>query len=211
MLHPLIFDIDGTLWNASPATAKGWNKALEIFNINQIITPEQISSVAGNPNRTCIELLMPGLFEKYPNCEGILDEYEIEAIKEMGGAFYTGAIESIKELALSRQVFLVSNCQDWYMERFLEFSGLREVVTAFDCHGMSRVSKGEMLKNMRATHGLERAVYIGDTVGDQKAAIEAGMEFMHAGWGFGDASGFEVRMKSFESFDDILETFSAIE
>lgn len=201
---PLIFDIDGTLWNASPATAKGWNKALKSFDVNQTITAEQISSVAGNPNRTCIELLMPGLLEKYSNCEGILDEYEIEAIKEMGGTFYPGAIEGIKELAKSRSVFLVSNCQDWYMERFLEFSGLRDVVTAFDCHGMSGVSKGEMLKNMGVTHGLERAVYIGDTVGDQKAACEAGMEFIHASWGFGDVSGFEVGTRSFGSFAKVI-------
>ncbi|MFA7277781.1 MAG: HAD-IA family hydrolase [Candidatus Gracilibacteria bacterium] len=199
----LIFDIDGTLWNASPATAKGWSKALKDFNIDQIITAEQNSSVAGNPNRTCIEILMPGLCEKYPGLEEKLDECEIEAIKEMGGTFYPGALESIRELALSRQVFLVSNCQDWYMESFLEFSGLREVVTAFDCHGMSGVPKGEMLKNMKAKFGLEGTTYIGDTVGDQKAAREAGMEFIRAGWGFGKVEEFEIGTRSFETFRNL--------
>lgn len=109
------------------------------------------------------------------------------------------AIKGTRELAKTRQIFLVSNCQDWYMEMFLEFSWLREAVTAFDCHGMPRVSKGEMLKNMKATHGLEQAVYIGDTVGDQKAAIEAGMEFIHPGWGFGDSEEFEAGTKSFKN------------
>ncbi len=33
----LIFDIDGTLWNASPASAKGWTRGLAKLGIDRTI------------------------------------------------------------------------------------------------------------------------------------------------------------------------------
>lgn len=204
MIYPLIFDIDGTLWNACASTAKAWTNALKETGIDQVITLEQIESVAGNPNEVCIETLMPGLCEKYPTLFELLEMYEKKTIGEEGGIFYEGAIEGIKELAKSRQVFLVSNCQDWYMERFLEDSELREVVMGYDCHGMSGKTKSEMLKNMKKKYNIKQAVYIGDTTLDQKAAASAEMGFIRAGWGFGDSEGFERATRSFGVFEEVM-------
>ena len=120
MLQPLIFDIDGTLWNATIPTAKGWNKALKMLNIDQVIRPEQNASVAGKPNEVCVETLMPGLMAKYPMLYEMLEKYEKEAIDAEGGVFFEDALDAVTELSKARQIFLVSNCQDWYMEKFLE-------------------------------------------------------------------------------------------
>ena len=63
----IIFDVDGTLWNACPASAKGWNIGLAKLGINKKVTSEQIESVAGNPYEKCVEILLPGLQKQYPN------------------------------------------------------------------------------------------------------------------------------------------------
>jgi phosphoglycolate phosphatase len=53
----LIFDIDGTLWNASPASAKGWTRGLAQLGIDKAISAEQIEQVAGYPYEQCVDIL----------------------------------------------------------------------------------------------------------------------------------------------------------
>jgi len=198
----IIFDIDGTLWNACPASAKGWNIGLEKLGIEQKITSKQIENVAGNSYEKCIDILLPGFQEKYPELLDTLNSSEIEVVKSDGGKFYDGVINGIKALASSYKIFLVSNCQDWYMELFLKFSGLEPVLTGFDCHGMSGLPKHKMLKRIASDYALINPVYIGDTEGDESAAKLANMDFIHATYGFGKP---QNEVKSFDSFDNILK------
>jgi phosphoglycolate phosphatase len=198
----IIFDIDGTLWNACPATAKGWNIGLAKLGIDKKITSKQIESVAGNPNEKCVEILLPGLQKKYPDLLDTLDDCEIEAIRSDGGTFYDGAINGIKTLASSRKIFLVSNCQNWYIKLFLELSGLQPVLAGFDCYGMSGVPKNEMLTKIKSNYSLNNPVYVGDTEGDESAANLAGIDFIHASYGFGSSSKKAVKVDSFAALLD---------
>lgn len=198
----IIFDIDGTLWNACPAIAKAWNIGLKKLNIDKNITSKQVESVTGNPNEMCIDLLMPGLKKEYPLLLATLENSEMEIIKSEGGKFYDGVIEGIKELASSYKIFLVSNCQDWYLNLFLDFSGLRPVLAGFDCNGISELSKGDMLTKIKSNYSLNNPVYIGDTAGDENAANLAHMEFIYVSYGFGKA---EKEAKTFDSFAALLD------
>jgi phosphoglycolate phosphatase-like HAD superfamily hydrolase len=49
MLDSIIFDLDGTLWSACEASAKGWTAALQELGYDQTITPSDIGSVTGMP------------------------------------------------------------------------------------------------------------------------------------------------------------------
>lgn len=200
----IIFDIDGTLWNACPAIAKGWNAGLAKLNINKKVVAEQIESVAGNPHEQCIEILLPGLQAQYPELLPIFNDCEIKAVRTDGGTFYDSVIDGIKELADLQRIFLVSNCQDWYMQVFFEFSELGPLLDGFDCCGMSGLPKDQMLSRIRSDYSLNNPVYIGDTAGDEKAANLANMEFIHAGYGFGRP---ENKAKSFDSFAALLDYF----
>jgi len=200
--RPLIFDIDGTLWNACPASAKGWNIGLKKLGENTTITAKQIESVAGNPYEKCIEILLPRVQKKHPELANILNRTEIKEIKKEGGIFYDSVIKGIKKLSESHEIFLVSNCQDWYMEIFLKFSKLKPFITDYDCHGMSNLPKSKMLKNMVKKHSLKKPVYIGDTKGDEESANSAKMEFLHASYGFGKTKN---KVKNFNSFTALLD------
>jgi len=201
----IIFDIDGTLWNASPASAKGWNIGLAKLGIDTKVTPEEIESVAGNPNETCVEILLPGLQKQYPELMDTLNDCESEVLTSDGGTFYDGAIDGVKKLAGSHKIFLVSNCQDWYMKLFLEFSGLQPVLAGFDCHGMSDAPKHEMLTKIKRDYSLHNPVYIGDTQGDETAASLAGMDFIHVSHGFGSSAKETINVDSFAELLDYFE------
>ena len=202
----VIFDIDGTLWNASAASAKGWNLALESMGLHQRVNPEQIASVAGYTYATCMDILLPGLRETHPRLFDIINDCETKAVTRDGGEFYPGALDGIIRLQNDRKIFLVSNCQEWYLRVFLDFSGLRAVVSGVDCHGMSGLRKEEMFSRMMREYSLGNPVYVGDTAGDEEAAALANIAFIHAAWGFGKPERGSKAVRSFAELVDRLTT-----
>jgi phosphoglycolate phosphatase len=200
----LIFDIDGTIWNASPACAKGWSLGLKKLGIDLKINPGQIEKVSGQPCEQCIDILLPGLREKIPELYNTLNLSETEAVESEGGKFYNGALEGIRQLAERYKIFLVSNCQEWYMKLFLNFSNLKPALAGFDCHGLSGLPKDKMLLRLKGSHTIYNPVYIGDTAGDEAAAKMAGMTFIHVAWGFGKPQGKPIIVHTFRELVDFL-------
>jgi phosphoglycolate phosphatase len=200
----LIFDIDGTLWNASPASAKGWNIGLTKLGIDQEISSAQIEKVAGNPFEECLDILLPGIRAKVPELFDTLNSCETEVVRTEGGEFFDGVLKGIKHLAKRYKIFLVSNCQEWYMDLFLHFSNFRPVLAGFDCYGLSDLPKHDMLRNLKDNYSLNSPVYIGDTSGDETAAQIAGMAFIHVAWGFGKPEGKPITVNDFGELLDYL-------
>jgi phosphoglycolate phosphatase len=95
----LIFDIDGTLWNASSASAKGWNLGLAKLGINRTVSAEQMEMVTGNPYEKCVDILLPGLRPCYSELLPTLNNCEIEAVKSDGGEFFDGVIDGTIQLS----------------------------------------------------------------------------------------------------------------
>jgi phosphoglycolate phosphatase len=200
----IIFDIDGTLWNACLTTASGWSAGLLKIGINKKVSPEDIEKVAGNTIDASVDALLPGLRMRYPKLLGILVEGELAAFQAQGGIFYEGVVEGIKELSKSHKIFLVSNCPEWYMQFFLKFFGIEKAITGLDCHGISGLPKNEMLTRVKENYSLKNPVYIGDTASDEEASRLAGIEFIHVIYGFGNP---KSKVKSFDSFPSIVDYF----
>jgi phosphoglycolate phosphatase len=198
----VIFDIDGTLWDASPVSADGWNSGLAELGIDRRVSTAGIRSVTGNPYEVCVDILLPGLRLDYPGLVQTLNDCEMAAIKSRGGEFFDGAIEGIRGLSPDFKIFLMSNCQEWYLDLFLGFSGIAPLLTGFDCYGASGLPKDRMLRRMKETYRLGDPVYVGDTAGDETGARLAGIGFIHVSWGFGQPEG---DTKSVGSFRELVE------
>ena len=80
---------------------------------------------------------------------------------------------------------MVSNCGLGYIEAF--FTGNQTGCFFDDYENAARtgLSKGENIRLVMERNGIERAVYLGDTAGDQAAARLAGVPFVHAAYGYG--------------------------
>jgi phosphoglycolate phosphatase len=200
----IIFDIDGTLWDACSASAQGWNNGLKELDIGNKVTANDIRNVAGHTFRESVEILCPGLIFQYPNLGDILEKSEIEAIRNSGGVFYDGVIDGIQRLAAAYRIFIVSNCQEWYLRILLDRAGIEKLVEGYDCNGLSNLPKGRMLARLKNKYSLENPVYIGDTASDEEATQLAGMEFIHAGYGFGSPKN---NPRSFDSFSSLTNYF----
>ncbi len=200
----IIFDLDGTLWDAAAASTRGWNLALAEMDLPSRVTVDGIRSVSGNPFPRCVEILLPELCPASEELLEALDSHERACVEAMAGVLYEGVADGLRRLAAAYRLFVVSNCPGWYLAEFFQVSGLGEYFSGYDCNGSSGNGKPKMLADMRARYDLARAAYVGDTEGDRDAAAGAGMDFIFARYGFGAA---DVPGLSFDSFGELVDHF----
>ena len=202
----ILFDLDGTLWDASAASAGGWNTALTAAGHPELqVTSQDIRRVSGLPFRGAVEALLPELEEgRRSEVARLIDSGEQSSIQAKGGELYPDVIEGIHTLASRYRLFLVSNCQDWYLDLFWDSFPIRHLFRDSDCHGQSGCDKREMISRIVKRHRLENPIYVGDTRRDELAARAAGIDYSHAAYGFGDAG---EPVHSFESFGQMVAHF----
>lgn len=202
----IIFDLDGTLWDTSQVTANGWNNALIKNGLREYkISSADVRNVSGMPLQKCISIL----FKHIPGIDLVVLEKLICAEEEKAfevdcGRLYPDVKKGIKNISQKYPLFLVSNCQSWYLNKFWDQFNLEKYFTGQDCHGNANKTKSEMIKRILQKYNLKNAIYIGDTKGDKAAAMEAGVEFGYANYGFGDLEKEEKTIKSFRDLTQCL-------
>ena len=172
----LIFDLDGTLWDTTAACAVGWNQALAELGLEHApITAADIASIMGLPHDEIFERLFPTLSEaQHRQLAPVCFRHEELSIRRLGGVLYPGVAEALPALASERPLAIVSNCQPGYIELFLELQGWHELFRDFECHGNTRLTKGGNIRLVLERQGWSRPLYVGDTLGDEVAARQAG-------------------------------------
>jgi len=206
----VIFDLDGTLWKANESCTKAWNILLDRLNFNERVTVQAMDKVTGKPMDDCIDTLMPGIRKKHNNIKSLLVDMEKEVVGHDGASIYPDVLSKIRELSGCLKLFIVSNCEKWYLDKFIEYSGLGNNFTECDCYGISNLKKHQMISNITKKYKLERAVYIGDTLHDKESAELSGTDFIQVTYGFGDPIINALRFDSFNDLFNYLITGSEI-
>ena len=197
----LIFDLDGTLWDATEASAIGWARAARSHGLERGPTADDIGRVCGLTFEACARTLFPELPEdRLQALMSDLGPGEERAVREHGGRLYPGVADGLRRLAERVPLDLLSNCHRWYLEVFLEQTGLEDVFRDTLCHGDTGFDKAGNLELLRERRALRSPVYVGDTPGDAEACRRAGFTFVYAAYGFG-----EVAAPRFESFDALSD------
>ena len=195
----ICFDLDGTLWDVISSTCMAWNRVAGHYRLRETpISRSDLEGTTGRPIRDCVEVLFG---DDLPiSAEQLIREIESEEARSIvpdAAHFYPSVLDGIASLSRSHRLFLVSNCQDWYLERFFELSGLRPCFEAWDCHGMSGQPKGEMIGRIMSGWSANPLLYVGDTEGDWTGARAAGADFCYAAYGFGNVPDFDLRIDHF--------------
>ncbi len=202
----ILFDLDGTLWDASTASANGWNAALNSAGLlNVVVSPQDIKMVSGRPFLECVKILLPDIpITDSRDLIKAIGSHEKSRVDSLGGTPYPDVVDGIADLAERYELFLVSNCQDWYLDAFWQHVPVKRFFRASDCYGRSRVSKSRMIERIVGNYALEKPIYVGDTVGDEQAAHSAKIDFGYAAYGFGES---ENPTAIFQSFGDLVARF----
>lgn len=196
----ILFDLDGTLWNATEAIAVSWQMALE--DAPDIPRPPTVKELEGVMGMTA-EQLMATLFPQITRERGAelfqrCCEVENDYLLHHGGKLYDGIEELLKTLHGQVPTAIVSNCNIEYAPCFLKAHGMEEYFTDWECSGRTGLPKSENIKLVVERNHLKSPVYIGDTVLDYEAAQQANVPFIHAAYGFGKVEGVPAVHKPLE-------------
>ncbi len=199
----VIFDLDGTLWDSVRSVVQLWNNALIDVGIEPTMNYDELSKCMGLTMEQILEKVLPfATPEQRDRVRERCINTENEYLSENGGILYDGVEETLAQLKGTHRLYIVSNCQNGYIQAFFKAHGLEKYFYGYECAGRTGKPKGENIRLVVQREGLERPVFVGDTIFDFRAATEAGVPFIFASYGFGDVP--EAEMKA-EKFRDIPE------
>lgn len=207
----IIFDLDGTLWDASSTCTKAWNASLKELNSEHVLENDFIRSVSGLRLEKIFEQhfhFIPQ--EQHTTLLNLYRKHERSYMKELGGNLFPRTKEVLAELYNNYKLFIVSNCTIGYIENFLEFYGLQNLFANFECSGNTGLPKAENIRLIITRNKLESAVYIGDTIWDYEAATTANIPFIHAAYGFGKVDDAEWKIKEIDELPKLLLSLSSV-
>ncbi|MBQ7923433.1 MAG: HAD family hydrolase [Clostridia bacterium] len=183
----ILFDLDGTLWDATSVTADIWQIVMSHHpEIQNKIDLDTVQKYMGHTNEELASILFPDM----PFEEGyalIMESCREEnrLLRERGGILYADVREVLTGLAERYPLFIISNCQAGYIDAFLAYHGFGHLITDYISSGDMGMAKADNIRYICRKHGLLKPVYVGDTGGDCMAAADAGCPFIFASYGFG--------------------------
>ena len=190
----VIFDLDGTLWDATGVTAATW---VEVLGRHPDVTPAMkldrnaVCRYMGLTNEELAGIFFPSL--PYEAAFALMQEscaLENEWLPVRGGILWPGVEETLRALKEEGyRLFVVSNAQDGYIESFLTAHRFWDLFEDRESSGRTGHGKAENIRDVILRRGLNSPVYVGDTVSDAEGAHGAGIPFVYCRYGFGETFG----------------------
>lgn len=200
----LIFDMDGTMWDAVDSYCRIWDVTFEQLGVKTDKMPRQTLL-------ECMGLPIDEIFRRVVTQDvdadkylQLLDENERELMPRLGGNLYEGVAEGVKKLSTRYKLLMVSNCGAEGLKNFLKYTRLEPFFTDTLTHGETHLSKADNIKLISSRNNLVAPIYIGDTQGDCDAAHYAGIPMVFARYGFGVCRDAEYEIDSFNQLVDIF-------
>lgn len=201
----VIFDLDGTLWDSTDAVVKSWNA--KAHEVGYQITRADIQGIMGLQLPEIGERFFPTLpVEQRMKLMLSCCDYECEVLRQEGGQLYDGIEKMLRELSQKLPLFIVSNCQDGYIQAFLSYHKLSGFIRDYEFSGLKGYSKGENIQFIMKRNNLKNPVYVGDTQGDCDASSFAGIPFIFAKYGFGQVNHYDYCIDTPETLISLMNT-----
>lgn len=207
MNDSIIFDMDGTLWDSTSEVAFAYRKVIaeKYPFVTDEVTGEKLKGLFGLPlDEIAVKLFLS--VESREQAVKIIDDccqYENEYLAEHGANLFEGVEETLIELSKNYKLFIVSNCQEGYIQCFFQANPhLEQYFIDFEYPGRTGKSKADNIRLIMKRNNLKHPVYVGDTQGDANAAKEAGVPFIFARYGFGDVKEYH---QAVDSFGELIE------
>lgn len=185
----VLFDLDGTLWDASGEILPAWNELLADYShLRGPVSQAELGSYMGMTPPVMASHMFPMLEpDEALRMLYLCFDAEEKAIRARGAILYEGVEALLKALHEDCFVSVVSNSQDGYVQAFLDYYDLWKYVDDIEMAGRTGKPKWDNITLVLDRAGIapEDALYVGDTQGDLDAADNAGVRFLFADYGFG--------------------------
>ena len=199
----LIFDMDGTLWDNLDSYVIVWNRALEQLGHEGRVSRASMIDLMGQEARAMLDVILPGKSHEVQDelFDEVLRQYE-DYSPHIQPIIYEGVLEGLEKLKEKYQLFLLSNCEEGGLVKFMNHTKTTHLITDYMEHGMNLQPKEHNLQVLKERHNLQSPVYVGDTEGDRRATHKAGMPFVLMSYGFGNTDKYDLKFDTFVELTD---------
>jgi phosphoglycolate phosphatase len=201
----LIFDMDGTLWDAVDTYTNSWNMIFRQMNIDKHVKRDELAKMIGWEGKKVLAALMPEFEPERQN--EIYAEVNLlrrTLLAQNGGILYDGVREGLKQLAEKYKLFILSNCAIGVIRIFMEWAGINPYITDEIAYGTNYMPKNHNIQLLINNHNLKNPVYIGDTAGDGEQSRLAGVPYVFVSYGFGQTDEYDLK---FDQFNELTAYF----
>jgi phosphoglycolate phosphatase len=196
----LIFDMDGTLWDAVDTYTESWNLVFRELGVDRSIKREQLAEMVGWEGKKVISAIMPDFDdEKRQEVYTLVNEKRRMLLPQKGGILYDGVKEGLQQLAEKYSLFILSNCAKGIIRLFIDWAGIDEHITDELAYGINFMPKQHNIRLLMEKHQLNNPIYVGDTAGDGEESRKAGIPFVFVSYGFGNTDDYDLKFDDFKS------------
>jgi phosphoglycolate phosphatase len=208
----LICDLDGTLVDSLPGIECSARAAVQQYFPDRHLP--SLRPLIGPPVRQIFASLWPDLSNEA--LDRVVDSFRKHYDKEgcLMTAPYPEVVHTLRMLSsLGVRLYVLTNKPMRCTETILRHIGLRDIfidVFTPDKEGESWTVKSEGVNLLIEKHGLspKSTLLVGDAWGDKEAALECGLGFAFAAYGYGCLEVVEKSIAGLEK--EALHTFGAI-
>ncbi len=203
----LIFDVDGTLWDASENILIAFNETIyKELGIENYLTMEALNSVMGLEMREISKVFFPDMDKlKATELTKKCMDHEIEYLNKHGGKLYDHVIDTLEKLSKEYNLMIVTNANHPYVEALFNAYPIGSYFVDFETNGNTGLSKDKNIRLILERNGYDTGIYIGDTMKDYLACQKANIPMIFASYGFGDVSEPWKQIDSFHELLDVLK------
>lgn len=197
-----MFDLDGTLWDTTEQAGKIWARTAEKYNLK--FDKSRIHEIMGLTHEEIVRLF----FRDNPKLgsEFITECFNNEVVyfTRHGGNIYKNTIETIKKLSRDFELYIISNCQEGYIEAFLSYYNLQDYFVDYESSGRTGEDKEDNIKRVKERNRIRDAIYVGDTQKDYLSASKNNIKFVWAKYGFGKCEKYDAAIEDISELSKYL-------
>lgn len=205
-LDGIIFDVDGTLWDATEEAAACWSNIInQKYHLDLQISSGDLKRVFGKPMDEIFVNLFPMLSkEECLTIGNACFKEEINWLREHPVPLFENISSAMNKISSYIPVYIVSNCQKGYIEVMMETNKLTDCISGHLCFGDTGLQKWETIQTLMQTNHLKSVVYVGDTQSDYETCKRINIPFIHVNWGYGNVPNAKYQINHIEQLYDIL-------
>ena len=199
----IIFDMDGTLWNAVDTYAYCWNIAFKEVGLDKEFTGQDLIQYMGTEAKKIFTLVFPDLpDEKIDELFDVVVRTVDTYLPVKGGILYPDVLDGLHQLSTKYKLFMLSNCQKGSIGDFMKFTNTEDLFIDYFEHGANHQPKHVNIHTLMDKYDLKYPVYVGDTDSDRKQCDTAKIPYVFVSYGFGTTDQFALKFDSFKDLTD---------
>ncbi len=197
----ILFDLDGVLIDSKRNMELSWSAVEATFELN--VPFEDYFKLIGRPfNDIMVELGLGGQADKIKSVYDVASSCRVDLIDTYENCL--DVVERIKKTGL-RIGIVTSKDKTRTLEIIKRFNILFDVVECPETKGRGKPNPDPLFRAMlKCQRDPSETLYIGDMDVDMEAAKRAGIDYIHANWGYGNCEPEVIKASTPEDIIKII-------